>query len=156
MNTMPEQSILSQLLCGAAALLLVGGALWALRSTGRRVEQDTRTTLDREAAQLAADWLAQLMPCSREQALRALLTSDANSAEARCWRDANPRVQRVFERAGRGQYTMTLELEAANGDRVERRRALSLDELPDPVRAAIVRGEQAITIAWRPAFQEEV
>jgi hypothetical protein len=51
---------------------------------------------------------------------------------------------------------MTLELEAANGDRVERRRALSLDELPDPVRAAIVRGEQAITIAWRPAFQEEV
>lgn len=153
---MSEQSILSQLLCGAAALLLVGGALWALRSTGRRVEQDARTTLDREAALLAAEWLARLTACSREQALHALATPEPNSPEARRWLDAKPRVQRIFERAGRGKYTMTIELEAANGDRVTRSRALSLDELPDPVRAAIVRGEQTITIPWRPAFQEEV
>lgn len=139
-------------ICGAATLLLIGGALWVLRS-GAAAARANQSKLELEAEELAAQWLARASSCSLQEALTALRGADQTAPLAMRWIEAEARLTLTFERVGPGRYTLLMSLEDTDGV-VEARREISLDALPDEVRALMVRGQTHHSMAWRPAFMK--
>jgi hypothetical protein len=125
----------------------------ALARKGQRQDVSLKRSLDAQAAAVAARWLSTRMNISEAMAIEGLNTSDATSDVAAFWREHEVQLHLAFEEVVRGTYQVTFLVSAKGDDRMEQTRSISLDELPDSVRSAFMRGNSSLEVHWTPTFE---
>ncbi|MFO0646938.1 MAG: hypothetical protein U0326_11925 [Polyangiales bacterium] len=137
-------------------IALVTWQVWrALVRKSNKQDVSLKRSLDTQAQAVAARWLSQRMSITEATALEGLKTSSDTNSVAIFWREHEAQLHMVFAEVARGNYQVTFRVLASGDDRMEQTHSITLDELPNSIRTAFMRGNSSMEVRWTPTFEQE-